>query len=102
MLPNWLWSFIQMTALEPAGLNAFQATIALFTAVNSLGIFIVIFKAGGYTRQIEINTQELQTIKEHGSPAVQTLGSKIDDLSKRVDILTDTVMRGTCKYAGKD
>ena len=97
---HWLFALVQ-TAIEPTGLTPYQAVMAFFTAGNTAGLLLLAFKAGGYTRQIEVNTAAIREINEKGSPVVRELGAKLDAIATNMSELTEVVMRGACKYAAR-
>lgn len=76
--------------------------LSVITGLDTLGIAILAFRAGGYARQVEINTGRIGVLEQSGSPHLQAIEAKIDamnDAVKRLDSRFDNLPcrdGGTC------
>lgn len=67
----------------PYSQNGFLA-LSIFTGLQSLALITFAFRVGGWVTKIQDHDRRITAVETHGSPAVQSLDTKIDIINQTV------------------
>jgi hypothetical protein len=82
--------------------NGFEIVLSVGTGINTLALLIVAFRAGAYSRQVEVNTGRITALEEHGSAHAGRLEEKLNAILDRIRLIEQNIdeMRWLKEFSG--